>query len=156
LPRLFDIFSTPSSPSSSGVVITICVETEGRHDVAADVQVEQLIGAPELDVGLQRHRVVRLRQRVEKLVDRDRLAVSKRCRNSRRSIICATLYFAASFDPGHRCQWHEPAAVELDDGLLAVEQLEHLGLVGFGVALDLTAVSAGASSIVPWDRRSSR
>ena len=41
--------------------------------LAADQQVEFLVGAAELDVGLERDRVVALRQRIEEFVDRDRL-----------------------------------------------------------------------------------
>ena len=41
--------------------MTICGwQAVGRHDVAADVEVEQLIGAAQFDVGLQEHGVVRL------------------------------------------------------------------------------------------------
>ena len=41
--------------------------------LAADQQVEFLVGAAELDVGLHRHRVVALHQRVQQLVHGDRL-----------------------------------------------------------------------------------
>ena len=41
--------------------------------LAPNQQVEFLVGAAELDVGLHRHRVVALRQRIEKFVNRDRL-----------------------------------------------------------------------------------
>ena len=44
-----------------------------RMQVAADEQIEELIGAAHLDVGLQRDRVVALRERVQEFVDRDRL-----------------------------------------------------------------------------------
>ena len=44
----------------------------GRLDVAAEQQVELLVGAAQLDVGLDRHRVVALQQRVEQLERRDR------------------------------------------------------------------------------------
>ena len=66
-------------------------QIEGRHDVAADVQVEQLIGTAELDVGAERDRIECLHERIEELVYGNRLPASKRCRNSRRSSICATL-----------------------------------------------------------------
>ena len=58
-------------------------QRHGQHDLrrlavvflqaAAHQQVELLVGAAELDVGLQRHRVVALHQRIQELVDRDRL-----------------------------------------------------------------------------------
>jgi hypothetical protein len=40
------------------------LESVARHDVAADVQVEQLISSTELDVRLEKHRVVGLRERI--------------------------------------------------------------------------------------------
>ena len=46
----------------------------GALDVAAEQQVERLVGAAELDVGVDRDRVVALQQRVQRLEDRDRLA----------------------------------------------------------------------------------
>ena len=49
------------------------LEAVGRHDLAAREQVVELVGAAELDVGLDRHRVVGLHQRVEELGDGDRL-----------------------------------------------------------------------------------
>ena len=36
-------------------------------------------------------------------------------------------------------EFREPAAVEIDDGLLRIENLEHLGFVGFSVLLNLLA-----------------
>ena len=51
----------------------------------------------------------------------------------------------------------EPLAVEAHFGLLAIEDLEDLRLVGFGVVVDLLARSAAAGSqSVRWDRRSGR
>ena len=48
----------------------------GALDVAAQQQVELLVGAAELDVGAHRDRVVALEQRVEQLEHRDRLAAA--------------------------------------------------------------------------------
>ena len=45
----------------------------GLLQLAADQQIELLIGAAELDIGLQRHRVVALHERIQELVDGDRL-----------------------------------------------------------------------------------
>jgi hypothetical protein len=50
------------------------LEAGGLLEAAPDEQVEKLVRAAELDVRLDHHRVVALRQRVEELVDRDRLA----------------------------------------------------------------------------------
>ena len=63
---------------------------------AADQQVELLVGAAQFDVGLQRHRVVTLHQRVEELMDGDRLVALKRLQKSSRSSIRATVCLAAS------------------------------------------------------------
>ena len=49
------------------------LEAVVRHHLAAGEQVVELVGAAELDVGLDRDRVVGLHQRVEELGDRDRL-----------------------------------------------------------------------------------
>ena len=46
----------------------------GLLDVAREQEVELLVGAAELHVGVDRHRVVALEQRVEQLEDRDRRA----------------------------------------------------------------------------------
>ena len=59
--------------------------------LAADQQVELLVGAAQLDVGLERDRVVALHQRVQELVDRDRLSALKRLAKSSRSSIRATV-----------------------------------------------------------------
>ena len=40
---------------------------------AAHQQVELLVGAAELDIGLQRHRVVALHQRIQEFMQRDGL-----------------------------------------------------------------------------------
>ena len=45
------------------------LDAVARHEVAADEQVEELVGAAELDVALERDRVVALEERVEELVD---------------------------------------------------------------------------------------
>ncbi len=42
-----------------------------RLQMAADEEIELLIGSSELDIRLQRHRVVPLKERVEKLVNGD-------------------------------------------------------------------------------------
>ena len=55
------------------------------HHLAAGEQVVELVGAAELDVGLDRDRVVRLHQRVEELRDRDRLAAPPSASRSRRA-----------------------------------------------------------------------
>ena len=56
-----------------------------RHHLAAGEQVVELVGAAELDVGLDRHRVVGLHQRIEQLRDRDRLVRRPSAWRSRRA-----------------------------------------------------------------------
>jgi hypothetical protein len=58
---------------------------------AAHQQVELLVGAAELEVALQRHRVVALHQRVQQLVHADRRAGLKRLVKSSRSSMRATV-----------------------------------------------------------------
>ena len=57
----------------------------GALDVAAEQQVELLVGPSELDVGLHRHGVVALHERIEQLEDRDRLARRRSAWRSRRA-----------------------------------------------------------------------
>ena len=140
LPSDFDIFSTPSVPTSSGSVITTWGSSpSARMRSRPTQQVEELVRAAELDVRLERHRVVALGERVEQLVERDRLPR-----------LPALLEVVALEDPRDRdprgeahepgrAERAEPPAVELDDGLLGVEDLEGLLRVGPGVLLDLLA-----------------
>ena len=107
--------------------------------LAADQEVELLVGAAELDVGLQRDRVVALRERVEKLVDRDRLAALVALgeivalEHARHRVLRG--------EPDHAvgAERRQPLRVERDLGLLAVEDHEHLVGVGLRVRLDLLA-----------------
>ncbi len=111
-------------------------QVERGHDVAAHVQVEELIGPAQLDVRLEEHRVVGLHQRVQELVQRNRLA---------RVVPLAEVApfehlrdVIARRQPNPVVTRHraEPAAVEVHHGLHGVEQLEHLPLVGLGVRVD--------------------
>ena len=55
-------------------MIACCGLAVGALDVAPEQQVELLVGAPQLDVRVDRHRVIALQQRVQQLEHRDRLA----------------------------------------------------------------------------------
>ncbi len=108
----------------------------GGLDVAAEEQVELLVGPPQLDVGLDRDRVVALQQRVEQLERGDRRAGGEP--------LLEVVALDQAGDRGLRQQAEQllrrhpqPLAVEADLGALAVEQLEGLLLVGGGVGLDL-------------------
>ena len=103
----------------------------------------------ELDVGLERHRVVPLGERVEKLVESDRLVRPP-----------AFLEVVALEDPRDRdprrqsnqprgAEGVQPLAVELDDRLVRVENLEGLLRVGAGVLLDLLAGQLRAGRLLP-------
>ena len=71
------IFCVPSVPSSSGRITATCGALAGvLLQLAAEQDVEGLIGAAELDVGADLDRVVRLHERIEELVDADRRAVA--------------------------------------------------------------------------------
>ena len=112
-------------------------QVEGRHDVASDVEVEELIGAAQLDVRSQRHRIERLHQRIQKLVDGDRLAGLVALLEIAALEHLRDVVVGGQLDEPVAAKRDQPAAVELHDGLLRIEQLEDLRLVGLGVALDL-------------------
>ncbi len=101
-----------------------------------DQQVELLVGAAELDVGLERHRVVALHQRVQEFVHGDRLPG-----------LVALGEIVALEHPGHRVPRRQldhagrahlghPGGIELHAGQRRVEDLEDLRLVGFRVGPD--------------------
>src|SRR5262245_44375928 len=100
-------------------------------------EVEELIGAAYLDVALERDRVVGLRERVEQLMQRD-----GRVRGDALGEVGA-LEHARERDlggePDDVVEGHlaEPLAVAPDLGLVLVEDLEDLALVGGGVGDDL-------------------
>jgi hypothetical protein len=127
-------------PSSNGIV---------RHDLRrladillqlpADQQVELLVGAAEFDVGLQGDRVVALHQRIQELMDRDRLSTFialveiVALEHARDRVLRRQLDHVGS---AHRA---EPFRVEAQFGALAIEHLVDLGRVGFGVRLHVLA-----------------
>ena len=147
-----------SVPSRMGVVITICpAQAVAGHQVAADEEVEELVGAPELDVALEGDRVVPLEQRVEELVLVDGAPSSKRARE------VVALEHARDRVLGHELddldgrQLVEPLAVAAHLDASRVEDLE--GLRGYvsAAALDLVAREARAALVLPrWGRRPSR
>ncbi len=117
--------------------------------LAPDQQVELLVGAAELDVGLHRHRVVALHQRVQQLVHRDRLLLAEALgevvalQELRDGI--------ARGEPDHalRAERARPRRVEQDLGLVRIEDLEHLVPVGPGVLLDLLGTQRRAGGVAP-------
>ena len=106
---------------------------------AAHQQVELLVGAAELEVALQRHRVVALHQRIEELVHADRRAGLEALvevvalHHPRHGVLGRQLDHAA------RAERVAPLAVVADLGPRRVEHQAGLRVVGLGVGLDLLA-----------------
>jgi len=117
--------------------------------VAAHQQVELLVGAAQLDVALQGHRVVALHQRVEELVHADRLAGLEALgkvvalHHARHGVPGGQLDHAA------RAQGVRPFAVVAQLGLAGVQHLEGLLAVGFGVHADLLGRERRARAVAP-------
>jgi hypothetical protein len=140
-----DIFSTPSVPGSSLAV--------GALDVAPQQQVEGLVGAAEFHVGVDRHRVVALQQRVEQLEHRDRLA-----RAVTLGEVIALEHLGHGGGAGQAEQFlgrHvQPFAVVAHlEALVLGEDVRGLAAEGLGVAVDLRAgehrAGLGAPAGVP-------
>ena len=124
-------------------------DRHGQHDLrrlaigflhlAPDQQVELLIGAAQLDIGLHGHGVIALDQRIQEFMDGDRLpalvAVAE---------ILALQHAGDGMLGGQTDQFAgahgaHPATVEHDQGLFRMQNLENLLLVGFGVLDHLVA-----------------
>ena len=112
-------------------------------------QVEFLIGAAELHVALQRHGVVALHQRIQEFVDGDRLIALVALRE-----IVALEHARDRVPPGDLDEpggvhAAEPARIEIDARLFAIEDLEDLLLVGLRVRLDLFARQRRPRRVAP-------
>ena len=108
----------------------------GALDVAPHQQVELLIGAAQLDIGLDRNRVVALQQRVHQLEHRDRRAGGEPLGEV--VTLDDVRHRGGGQQPeevGHRHV--EPLAVEADLQAVRVEYLQRLLLEGRGVGPDL-------------------
>ena len=114
--------------------------------LAAHQQVEFLVGAAELDIGLERDRVVALRQGIQQLVHRDRLLFHEALVEVLALQHLRDGELRGQADDAFVAQLVEPLAVEAHLGLVAIEDLEDLRLVGLGVLVDLLARSAAAAS----------
>ena len=107
--------------------------------IASDQHVEFLIGAANLEIRLQRDRIVTLDHGIEQLVQEQRLL--------RRQPLLEVVALEQTRDAQCRrdldqlrdAQAVHPFAVEADFGGLAIENLEHLLAIGIRVALDLVA-----------------
>ncbi|MND82204.1 hypothetical protein D3C80_740270 [compost metagenome] len=107
--------------------------------LAPHQQVELLVGTTELDIGTQGHRVITLHQRIQELVDRDRLVTG-----------IALVEVIPFKHPRHcvlrrqanevgRAQRIHPGGVECDFSSGRVENLEDLRFIGLGIFEDLLA-----------------
>ena len=115
--------------------------------LAADEQVELLVGASQLDVGLEGHRVVALRQRIEELVHGDRLALAVALGK-----IVALEHArdrVSGCEPDHAvgAERREPFRVVGDFGALTIEDEEHLVGVRPGVGGQLVGCQRRARDV---------
>ena len=113
----------------------------GRHagiflQLAAHQQVELLIGTAQLDVRLQRDRVIALQQRIEEFVNRDGLAAGVALFEVVALHHAGHGLLGRQLDHAGRTQLAQPGRVVLDAGLGGVEDLERLLGIGEGVMFD--------------------
>jgi hypothetical protein len=158
LSALFDIFLPVILPFSTRASVPfedgrghhdLRLLAVARHQVAADEEVEELVGAAELDVVLQRDRVVGLEQRVEELVHVDRpllleaLGEIVALQHARHGVLRAQL------DHARGAELVEPLGVVANQGRVGVEHLEGLLLVGARGLHHLVAGEARAQIVLP-------
>ncbi|EXF46863.1 hypothetical protein BAY1663_00587 [Pseudomonas sp. BAY1663] len=96
-------------------------------------QVELLIGATKLDIGLERHRVISLDQRIKELVNGDRLVTGVALAEIIALEHARNGVLRGEPDEVGRRELVHPGRIERHLGLCRIENLEHLGLVGLGI-----------------------
>ena len=131
--------------------MTTCGLARLPHQVAAHQIVERLVGAAQLHVRLERHRVVALHQRVHELVTPIwRPAVHPLLKFSRLSI-CPTVIWPVSLSTSAKVSLREPLAVAADLQLAGrgVEHLARLLEVGLGVGVDGVVVEHRPGLVAP-------
>src|SRR5581483_1154951 len=106
---------------------------------AADQQIEFLVGATEFDVSLERNRVVPLRQGVEKLVNGDWFLFLKALVKILALEHLRNREFRRQANEVLGGELLKPAAVEIHDRFLRIEDFEDLLLIGLRVAFDIFA-----------------
>ena len=114
------------------------------HDLAAGEEVVQLVGAAQLDVRLDRDRVIGLHERIEELRHGDRLL-----RRVPGGEVVALEQARDGHDPRQpddvgKAELGEPLAVVAHFGPLGIEDLHRLVDVRMGVRLDLLVRQHGA------------
>ena len=98
--------------------------------LAADLQVEPLIRAAQLDIGLQRDRIVALRERIEQLVQRDGLFFLEALVELLALQHLRDGEMRGEADDALEAERAQPLGVEADFGLIAIEDAEDLVGVG--------------------------
>ena len=127
-------------PSSSGSVSAhLRLHADLLHQLAAGEQVEELVGAAELDIGLDRHRVVRLRHGIEELVQRDGLLRRVALGEVVALEDAGDGELARELEQVCEVELAEPLGVAAQLGLVGIEDLERLLDVGLRVRVDLLA-----------------
>src|SRR5207302_11033978 len=113
-------------------------------DFAPHKEVELLIRAAQFNIGFQHYGVVRLSQRVEQLVHRDRLFFLETfvklvaLEHLGHGVLGGEAY------PVFRIHLAQPLAVKAYLGLVQVEEFVHLSHVGLGVSPNLFGTERGA------------
>ena len=107
--------------------------------LAAHQQIEFLVGAAQLDVGLQRHRVIALRNGIQQLMHRNRLLFHEALVEVLALQHLRDRELRRQPDEAFVAQLVEPLAVEAHLGFVPIENLEDLRLIGLGVLIDLLA-----------------
>ena len=102
--------------------------------LAPHQQVELLVGAAQFDVGLHGDGIVPLDQRIEELVDGDRLLAGKALVKVVPLQHAGHGALGGQGDHAAGTQLVQPGGVEDDLGLFRIEDLEDLFLVGLGIA----------------------
>src|SRR5438105_5360009 len=105
--------------------------------LAADQQVEFLVGAAKLDIGLQRDRIVALGQRVQELVNGDRLSALITLCEVVALEHAGDRIFGGEADHSIRAERGQPGGIECDLGLFPIEDEKYLVGVGLGVGIEL-------------------
>ena len=123
-----------------GIISTICAGVAGLTlQFASDQQIEALIGAPQLNIGVQHDRVVTLRQRIEHFVQRDgllgleafvKIIAFQHLRDGE---------FRGQADDAFKAKLAQPLGVVADLCFFTIENLEHLIGVGLGILVDFFA-----------------
>ena len=105
----------------------------------ADQKIEFLVGAAKLDIGLERDRIVALGERVQELVDRDRLPALITIREVVALEHARDRVFGGETDHSIRAERGQPRGVVCDLGLFPIEDEEYLVGIGLGVGFELVA-----------------